>query len=280
MKYVLLLLALLIQPVIAADKEDEDKTITYTVKGEEVTVKASENPELAKFMEQIEAAAKKHKAREEGEADEETVATDGAETSDEAASPDVAAKAEPEPDKPALKTTPQTAEQLYNQGDFETAYDHYKALSAEGDAEASLMLAIMNSKGQGVETDEAAAHAWFTRAAEQGNPSAGEFIEGTRLTATEKEKSRELYKEIAQEFDEPEKAEKAEERFAKIQQSSHTLSRPATVDRTDPGSLKVKTYKRPPAGTYSETPARTYSAEPVKSYGAERFELERYRPGQ
>jgi hypothetical protein len=52
------------------------------------------------------------------------------------------------------------------------------------------------------------------------------------------------------------------------------------VDRTDPGSLKVKTYKRPPAGTYSETPARTYSSEPVKSYGAERFELEKYQPGQ
>ncbi|MDX1518859.1 MAG: hypothetical protein R3318_01970, partial [Gammaproteobacteria bacterium] len=223
----LVLLPLLLGATQALAEEEEEKTITYRIKGEEVTIKESENPELAKFINQIKAAAEKQKAEEEAK--------------NKPPEPEPVAAAPP---KPEIKTTPQKAEELYNRGDFESAYEHYKALSAEGDDEASLMLAIMHSKGQGVEEDEAAAHAWFTRSAEQGNNSAHEFIKESRLTDNEKQKSLEVYNEIAKEFDEPEKAERADEQFMDIQRTSHATSRPETVGRTDQSSLKVKTYRR------------------------------------
>jgi len=256
MKYISLLSLLLCIPTGFA--EEEEKTITYKINGEEVTVKESENPELAKFVNQVKAAAEKRKAEEEAKS--------------ETPEP-VPVKAEPV--KPALNATPQTAENLYNQGDFKSAYDHYKELAAKGDADASLMLAVMHSKGQGVDTDEAAAHAWFTRSAEQGNNSAKEFIKNSRLTGTEKEKSLGYYNDIAKEFDEPEKAESAGDRYIEVQKSSYSTSQPGTVDRTDQSSLKVKTYKRKPADTYSGTPVKSYDKAPAKSYGHDRFVLKK-----
>lgn len=258
MKYLSLLPLLLCISLCFA--EEEEKTITYKINGKEVTVKESENPALAKFVNKIKEAAEKQKAKEEGTEEKSE------------------AKPEPvkaEPAKPALNATPQTAENLYNQGDFKSAYDHYKELAAKGDADASLMLAVMHSKGQGVDADEAAAQAWFTRSAEQGNSSAKEFLKNSRLTDAEKEKSLGYYNDIAKEFDEPEKAETAQDRYIEVQKSSYSTSQPGTVDRTDQDSLTVKTYKRKPTGTYSGTSAKSYENAPVKSYGHDRFVLKK-----
>ncbi len=254
-KLLILSLGLAIFPVQA---EEEEKTITYKLGGKEYTVTESENPELAKFMEKIESIAKQQKEAEEGKPETPP-----------------AAVTEAPPPRPSHNATPQSAESLYNEGNFEKAYEHYKELSAQGDDEASLMLAIMHSKGQGVEADEAAAHAWFTRSAEQGNSSAGEFIQGSRLTNTEKEKSLNYYNDISKEFDEPEKAESAMDRYQQVQSSSYARTQPAIIDRTDQSSLKVKTYRRDPAGSFDNSPAKSYESAPAKSYGHGRFVLEK-----
>ncbi|MCG8325151.1 MAG: hypothetical protein MI673_06510 [Thiotrichales bacterium] len=259
-------LLLLFSPAVFAEDKEEDKTITYKLGGKEYTVKESENPELAKFMDKIEEIAKQSGAAEEGEP---------LEAEAQAELEQKPAPVASEPEKPKLNATAQSAEDLYNKGDFENAYAHYKELSANGDDEASLMLAVMHSKGQGVEADEAAAHAWFTRSAEQGNSSAEEFVKNSRLSSNEKDESLKYYNEISKEFDEPEKAGSAQDTYTQIQRSSGATRQPARIARTDQNKLKVKTYKRKPAGSYDGTTARTYSSAPVKSYGHERFELEK-----
>ncbi len=242
--------------------EEEEKTITYKIGGKEYTVTESENPELAKFMEKIEQIAEQTRGGDE-------------QTPEQKPAPEPVATTPAK--QPKLGATAESAEALYNKGDFESAYEHYKELSANGDDEASLMLAVMHSKGQGVEADEVAAHAWFSRSAEQGNQSAAEFVDNARLTDAQKEKAQGVYGEISKELDEPDKAESAATTYSKIQRSSSINTQPSTVARTDQSKLTVKTYNRAPAGSYDASPARTYDNAPVKSYGAERFELEKYR---
>ena len=98
--------------------------------------------------------------------------------------------------------SPEVAAKAYREKDFETAKKHYEALAAEGDAEASLILGVMHQSGQGVEADDAAAYAWFGRAAEQGSSAATEIVRGMNdndeLSEQEYVRARETFQAINQ----------------------------------------------------------------------------------
>jgi TPR repeat protein len=108
---------------------------------------------------------------------------------------------QPETQPPALEADPALAEHAYESGDYETALAHYKALAAQGDPYANLILGLMYQQGQGVDPDIAAAHAYYGRAAEYGDDRGAELIETIerRMSEEEKAKAEEEYKKIAEE---------------------------------------------------------------------------------
>lgn len=59
----------------------------------------------------------------------------------------------------------------YSRGDYPTAKRLLDPLAAGGDADAQLTLGLMFTKGQGVETDLAAALSWFEQAASNSKAS-------------------------------------------------------------------------------------------------------------
>ena len=60
----------------------------------------------------------------------------------------------------------------YDRGDYAKAYQEFKALADQGDAEAQSALGMMYEYGEGVSKDYAEALKWFRKAAEQGDDEA------------------------------------------------------------------------------------------------------------
>ncbi len=61
------------------------------------------------------------------------------------------------------------ANDAYEMGDYATAFKHYSALAAQGNAVAQTNVGIMYRKGRGVPQDYEKAVQWFSRAAAQGD---------------------------------------------------------------------------------------------------------------
>ena len=57
---------------------------------------------------------------------------------------------------------------VYKSGDYEAAFERYRALAEAGSVQGMTNLANMYAAGEGTERDEARALAWYRRAAEQG----------------------------------------------------------------------------------------------------------------
>jgi TPR repeat protein len=113
----------------------------------------------------------------------------------------------------------------YKRKDYQAALQHYKALAADGDTEAAVMLGIMHEKGEGVDKDASAAYAWYGRAANQGDPVARELVrdinDKDQMKAGELDAAAKKYEEIAQELDEPAAAQGAADRFRKIRDETN-----------------------------------------------------------
>lgn len=140
-----------------------------------------DNPEAMKFIEAVEKELGiTEKDLERAEADKPTAEGD-------------AAAAQPE--QPSIQGNAQVAEQAYRSGDYETARQHYEALAAQGDGYANLILGLMHQQGQGVETDPAKAHAYYERAADNGDERGSELIDTlqTELSEEQLKKAREDY---------------------------------------------------------------------------------------
>lgn len=119
---------------------------------------------------------------------------------------------EPVKQEPSLQGDPNIAETAYKKRDYATAIEHYKALAAEGDAEASLKLGTMYEMGKGTDKDSAAAHAWYKKAAEEGDDRAKMFLKSIEKTAMSEDdltRAEEQYRQISEEpGDESEAGEK------------------------------------------------------------------------
>ena len=109
----------------------------------------------------------------------------------------------PPPPEPSMQGDPDIAAEAYKNRDYATALKHYKALAAEGDAEASLKLGTMYEMGQGTEKDSAAAHAWYKKAADEGEPRAKIFLKSvavnTDMSEEELAKAEKDYEQIVKE---------------------------------------------------------------------------------
>jgi len=57
----------------------------------------------------------------------------------------------------------------YDRGEFTAAYEEFKSLAEQGDADAQWNLGMMYYNGQGVEQDSVEAVKWFQKSAEQGD---------------------------------------------------------------------------------------------------------------
>jgi TPR repeat protein len=116
----------------------------------------------------------------------------------------------------------------YKRKDYQAALQHYKALAAEGDTEAAVMLGIMHEKGEGVDKDAAAAYAWYGRAADQGDPVATEIVrdmnDKDQIKQSELDAAATKYEEIAQELDDPATAQDAGKRFEKIREDTNVTT--------------------------------------------------------
>ena len=60
----------------------------------------------------------------------------------------------------------------YEAGDYETAFNEFKPLAQQGDADAQTNVGFMYRNGQGVLQDYKEALKWYTKAAEQGDADA------------------------------------------------------------------------------------------------------------
>lgn len=60
----------------------------------------------------------------------------------------------------------------FDAGDYQTAFEEWRALAVAGDAEAQVALAGLYLDGIGVAPDAAVAARWYAQAAEQGEPVA------------------------------------------------------------------------------------------------------------
>ena len=64
------------------------------------------------------------------------------------------------------------AEAAYERRDFATAFQLWKPLADQGDADAQFNLGVMCSNGRGVPEDYTEAAKWFRKAADRGNDKA------------------------------------------------------------------------------------------------------------
>jgi TPR repeat protein len=164
------------------------------------------NPELKKAVQDLEARGGKVKSW--GNTDAAGMAAAGA--------------------KPSLRSATggnkSAAAAAYKRKDYQAALQHYKALAAEGDTEAAVMLGIMHEKGEGVDEDPAAAYAWYGRAADQGDPVAREIVrdmnDKDQIKDSDLDAAGQKYEEIARELDEPASAEHAGERFEALRKET------------------------------------------------------------
>jgi len=109
--------------------------------------------------------------------------------------------APPQPDFDASKSV---ADSAYNNGDYETAFKHYKALAEKGDAEAGMMLGVMYQGGLGTDKNRAAAHAWYKKSSEEGMSGSGallEQIEETDISSEELQEAEKYYADINKQAD-------------------------------------------------------------------------------
>lgn len=113
--------------------------------------------------------------------------------------PPPAAETEGAPQKPAIQGSRSVAEEAYKNGDYETALEHYQALAAEGDADASLVLGTMYEQGLGTDKDPSLAHAWYKKAADAGDDRGLELmtlVNESELTEEGRTKAEQDYAEI------------------------------------------------------------------------------------
>lgn len=106
------------------------------------------------------------------------------------------------PQKPAIEGSRSVADKAYENGDYKTALENYKALAAKGDADASLILGTMYEQGQGTEKDPALAHAWYKKAADEGDDRGKELmnlVDDKELSDEDKAKAQEKYEELNKE---------------------------------------------------------------------------------
>lgn len=115
------------------------------------------------------------------------------------------------PQKPAIEGSRSVADKAYENGDYKTALENYKALAAKGDADASLILGTMYEQGQGTEKDPALAQAWYKQAAEAGDDRGKELmnLNDKQMSDEEKANAEEKYKEINKEITQADKNENA-----------------------------------------------------------------------
>jgi hypothetical protein len=165
------------------------------------------NPELRKAVEELEARGARVTSW--GNTDEAGMAAVGLKPSGQA----------------ATGGNKKAADAAYKRKDYQAALQHYKALAAEGDPEAAVMLGIMHEKGQGVDEDQAAAYAWYGRAADQGDPVAQEIVrdmnDKDEMDEKDYEAAAKKYEEISQELDEPAVSSGAGDRFKEITEETN-----------------------------------------------------------
>lgn len=117
------------------------------------------------------------------------------------------------------------ADAAYKRKDYQAALQHYKALAAEGDTEAAVMLGIMHEKGEGVDQDKGAAYAWYGRAADRGDPVAREIVrdmnDKDQITESEMTAAEKKYEELARELDDPATAQDAGDQFRKLREDTN-----------------------------------------------------------
>ena len=78
----------------------------------------------------------------------------------------------------------------YNRGDYVPAVQVFRAMAAQGNAEAQVFLGVMYRKGQGVTRSSQRAFVWFTRAAARGNRRAKTELREVSQTMTPQELTR------------------------------------------------------------------------------------------
>lgn len=166
-----------------ADKNVTDEDIREFLKQKE---KYRDNPHAMKVIENIQEAV--------GISEDDIARVQGKNTDEPAAPPATEAAAT------AVNADPGVAEQAYQNGDYETARQHYEALAAEGDGYANLMLGLMYHQGQGVDSDAAKAHAYYDRAADYGEERGSELNSSLEyeLSEQQKQKATEAYSELVE----------------------------------------------------------------------------------
>ena len=170
------------------------------------------------------------------------------------------AAAPPPVEEPKFMGNANLAADAYKKKDYKTALDNYRALARDGDPKATLMVGIMQQEGQGMKKDKAAAYAWYGRAADMGDGTAKQIVRGMNdndeLSNKEQKEAANQYKELSKEFDKPNVAENASDRFEDVQGQTN-------VNTRDFGGMSPKSHtsgdsrstKRPP--TYTHEPAKT-----------------------
>jgi TPR repeat protein len=78
----------------------------------------------------------------------------------------------------------------YNRGDYVPAVQVFRAMAAQGNAEAQMFLGVMYRKGRGVTRSSQRAFVWFARAAARGNTQAKTELREVSQTMTPQELTR------------------------------------------------------------------------------------------
>lgn len=187
---ILLTIAVLMLPALpaAADKPDQGKHQITDEQLRELGAKREQfkdNPRAMKFLDAVQ--------DELGISAEDIARAQGKITIE----PDLQAGDEEEP----IEGDPHLAGHAYNSGDYETAYEHYKAMADDGNSYASLMLGLMYQQGLGVDSNMAKAHAYYGRAAEQGDKRGRELLRNIEhgMSNAEREKAEQEYQALFEE---------------------------------------------------------------------------------
>lgn len=238
----------------AQESEEEDPTFTIRHGGESYEVKGSENAALKKLYDQIKEKTGAGKAKQ-GNGDASSL-----EQTDAANPTQTQAVSEPK-----FEGSKSTAEEAYESGDYETAYEHYKALSDEGDAEASKVLAVMHSEGKGVEKDANTTIAYFARAAEQGDEDAQQLMDKTYFTEKQRMGIDESFKSITEGTGE---AKESNIHDATAQDARQHSSQYGGISPSNIVGFYESANKQPAFGNNSYTPEKTqyYGRAPAKTF--------------